>query len=106
MDVNRVFISGCLTRDPELLYTISNQPLLRMNLIVRQQQRINFFDVVVYGKLAEFCKEKLKKDSKILVEGKLRFTRYTIASGEKRSKVEITGEIIHLIEKGGKINGR
>ena len=105
MDINRVFISGTLTRDPEMFYTISKHPFLRMNLIVRQESRVNFFDVVVYGKLAEICNAKLKKESKIIIEGKLRFTRYTIKTGEKRNKVEIVGETIHFVEKGGKVDG-
>jgi len=105
MDINRVFISGTLTRDPELLFTVSNHPFARMNIIVRQQSRVNFFDVIVYGKLAEICSEKLKKDSKIIIEGKLKFSRFTINTGEKRNKVEIDGETIHFVEKGGKVDG-
>ena len=105
MDINRVFISGSLTRDPELYYTLSNMPVCRMNIIVREQSRVNFFNVVVFDKLAEFCGNKLKKDAKIIIEGKLRFSTYTIKSGEKRRNVEIIAERVHYIEKGGKIDG-
>ncbi len=99
MDINRVFISGTLTREPELSYTLSNNPVCRMNIIVRDNNRINFFNVVVFGKLAEFCGNKLKKDSKIVIEGKLKFSTYTIKSGEKRRSVEIIAEKVHHIEK-------
>jgi single-strand DNA-binding protein len=105
MDINRVFISGTLTREPELSYTLSNKAICRMNIIVRDQNKINFFNVVVFGKLAEFCGNKLQKDSKIVIEGKLKFSTYTIKSGEKRRSVEIIAEKVHYIEKGGKIDG-
>ena len=105
MDINKVFISGTLTRAPEYFFTLSNRPFARMNIIVRQQSKINFFDVIVYGKLADICKEKLKQDSKIIIEGRLKFSRYTIKSGEKRNKVEIIGATIHFVEKGGKVDG-
>ncbi len=105
MDINRVFVSGTLTRDPELSYTLSNKAICRMNIIVREQSRINFFNVVVFGELAKFAGERLKKDSKIIIEGKLKFSTYTIKSGEKRRSVEIIAEKIHYIEKGGKIDG-
>ncbi len=104
MDINRVFISGMLTRDPEIFYNSSNNPLTRMNIMVVNQNRVNFFDVVVYSKLAEVCKEKLTKDSKIIVEGKLKFSNFFLKSGEHRTKIEIIGETINFIERGGKLN--
>jgi single-strand DNA-binding protein len=108
MSINRVVISGNLTRDPELRATASGMAVLQMGIAVNDRRKNpqsgewedvpNFFDVIVFGSRGESLSRFLSKGSKVAVEGKLRWSSWEDkATGAKRSKVEIIADDIEFM---------
>ncbi len=95
--MNKVFLTGNLTKDPEVKYTPSGKAMSRMGIAVSRrfknaetgQTDVDFFNLTAWEKTAEFCGRYLKKGSRVLVEGSLRTYSYTGQDGTKRSGVDI-----------------
>ena len=98
MSINRVIISGNLTRDSELRSTASGLPVLGFGVAVtdrRKNQQTgewedypNFIDCTMFGARAESLSRYLSKGTKVSVEGKLRWSQWE-REGQKRSKLEV-----------------
>ncbi|HNV20231.1 MAG TPA: single-stranded DNA-binding protein [Candidatus Hydrogenedentes bacterium] len=107
-DLNKVFLAGRLTRDPELRYLSSGTPLCRMGLAVSRNYKTKegerreetlFVDVVAWRGTAEYCGENLKKGRPILVEGMLRSDQWEDKStGQKRTKIEVQADRIQTLD--------
>ena len=105
MSINRVFISGYLTRDPELRVTSNGTPVLSFGVAVndpRKNQQTgewedypNFLDCTMFGTRAESISRFLSKGSKVAIEGKLHWSQWEQEDGNKRSRIQI---IINTIE--------
>jgi len=101
-NLNKVFLIGNLTRDPELRYTPSGMPVADVGLAINRVYRAGdggdrkeetcFVDVTFWGKQAETVGKYLKKGRPILVEGRLKFDTWTSQDGGKRSKLSVVGE--------------
>lgn len=101
-DLNRVFIAGRLTRDPELKYLPSNTPYCRLGVAnVRyykdkngeRREETTFVDVTVWGPQAEYIGERLRKGRPVLVEGSLRMNEWEDqATGQKRTRITINAQ--------------
>ena len=99
MSINRVNISGNLTRDPELRATASGSQILSFGVAVNDRRRNqqtgewedypNFVDCVVFGARAEPLSRFLSKGTKVAVEGKLRYSSWETKDGQRRSKLEV-----------------
>lgn len=110
MSINRVTISGNLTRDPELRATQSGMQILRMGVAVNDrwhnqqtnqwEDRPNFVDCIVFGKRAEALAKILAKGQKVAVNGKLRYTSWE-KDGAKHSRIEVVAENIELMGRRG-----
>lgn len=91
---NIVFERGNLGIKPELRHTSVGTPVTNLRLAVNEKRQDRFitewFDVVVFGKLAEVCCKHLDKGAYIEVEGRLRNETYDDAEGRKcyRTKIE------------------
>ena len=115
MSINRVVISGNLTRDPELRATGSGMAVLQMGIAVNDRRKNqqsgewedvpNFFDVVVFGQRGESLSRFLSKGSKVAIEGKLRWRSWETPDGDKRSKVEIIADDIEFMSSRGEGGG-
>jgi single-strand DNA-binding protein len=111
MSINRVVITGNLTRDPELRATGSGMAILKMGIAVNDRRKNsqtgewedspNFFDVVVFGSRGESLSRFLSKGSKVAIEGKLRWSQWETPEGDKRSKVEIVADDIEFMSGRG-----
>mgnify|MGYP004453502393 CR=1 FL=1 len=98
MSINRVIISGNLTRDPELRSTASGMAVLSMGVAVNDRRRNqqtgewedypNFVDCTMFGARAESLSRFLSKGTKVTIEGKLRWSQWE-RDGQKRSKLEV-----------------
>jgi single-strand DNA-binding protein len=98
MSINRVTISGNLTRDPELRSTQSGMNILTFGMAVNDRRRnaqtgewedyANFVDCVLFGNRADFLSRTLHKGAKVFVEGKLRYSSWE-REGQRRSKLEV-----------------
>ncbi len=98
MSINRVIISGNLTRDPELRSTSSGMPVLGFGVAVNDRRKNqqtgewedypNFVDCTMFGQRAQSIQQYLHKGSKVSIEGKLRWSQWE-RDGQKRSKLEV-----------------
>jgi len=111
MSINRVLISGNLTRDPEVRSTATGMPILGMGVAVNDRRKNpttgewedypNFIDCTMFGARAEAVSRYLSKGSKVAIEGKLRWSQWE-RDGQKRSKIEvIVDEIEFLSSRDG-----
>lgn len=99
MNINKVTLSGNLTRDPELKVTPGGIQVLRFGLAVNDRARNqqtgewedvpNFFNCVVFGTRGESLAKILSKGSHVAVEGKLRYRAWDAKDGTRRSAVEV-----------------
>ena len=106
MSINRVCISGNLTRDPELRATASGTQVLTFGVAVndraRNQQtgewedRPNFVDCTMFGNRAEALSRILRKGMKVAVEGRLRYSSWE-RDGQRRSKLEVIPDEVELM---------
>ncbi len=107
-ELNKVFLAGRLTRDPELRYLQSGTPLCRMGVAVsrnfktregERREETVFVDVVAWRGTAEYCGENLKKGRPIMVEGWLRMDQWEDKNtGQKRSKIEVQADRIQTLD--------
>lgn len=104
-NINRVVISGRLTRDPELRATAGGTSLLSMCVAVNERRRDpktgewgdcpNFVDCTVFGPRAESLARMLSKGSHVTVEGRLRWSEWE-SGGQRRSKLGVVAEELEL----------
>ena len=107
MSINRVLISGNLTRDPELRATASGTQVLSLGVAVNDSRRNsqtgewrdypNFVDVTMFGNRAEAVSRYLRKGMKVAIEGKLRYSSWQTQDGSKRSKLEVVADEIEFM---------
>ena len=112
--LNRVLLIGNLTRDPELRYIPSGQPVTTFTIAVNRtylstsgekKEDVNFLRVVVWGKRAEVCHEYLKKGSPVFVEGRLQSRNWEGTDGTKRNTVEVVAQNVQFLSRGTKPSG-
>ena len=115
MSINRVNISGNLTRDPELRMTGSGTQILSFGVAVNDRRRNpqtnewedvpNFVDCVVFGARAEPLSRFLSKGSKVAVEGKLRYSSWETKDGQRRSKLEVVVDEVEFLSSRNQQGG-
>ena len=108
MSINRVVISGNITRDPDLRRTQQGMAILTIGVAVNDRKknpqtnewedRVNFVDCTVFGKRAESLSERLSKGMKVAIEGKLRYSQWE-REGQKRSKLEVAVDEIEFMSR-------
>ena len=96
---NRIILMGNLTRDPEVRQSQSGTYIVRAGVAVNERmpdgqggwkEEANFFDLVIFGKRGEAFSRFMRKGSTVLVEGKLRQSRWQDReTGQNRSKIEV-----------------
>ncbi|MBI2635146.1 MAG: single-stranded DNA-binding protein [Parcubacteria group bacterium] len=104
MNLNKVFILGNLTRDPELRQTATGQNVATFGVATNRiwsnqsgkQTQTEFHNVVVWGRLAEIAHQYLGKGRLVFVEGRLTTRTWQDQSGQKRNRTEIVGENLQL----------
>ena len=114
MSINRVIITGNLTRDPELRSTASGMPVLGFGVAVNDRRRNqqtgewedypNFIDCTMFGARAESVSRFLSKGSKVAIEGKLRWSQWE-RDGQKRSKIEVIVDEIEFLSRNDSSRG-
>ena len=111
--MNKVFLIGNLTRDPELSTTNSGISVCRISIAVSRRfanadgsRETDFFNVVAWRAIAENCAKYLKKGSKIAVMGSIQNHSYEGTDGTKRYTTDITAEEIEFLStKGDAVDG-
>lgn len=109
--LNKVFLIGNLTRDPELRYIPSGSAVVTFTLAVNRvyktqtgekKEQASFIRIVVWGRRAEVCGEYLSKGSPVFVEGRLQSREWESQEGQKRSTVEVIADNIQFLRMGDK----
>ena len=109
MSINRVNISGNLTRDPELRSTAAGTNILSFGVAVndrRRNQRTgewedvpNFIDCIVFGQRAEALSRFISKGAKVSIDGKLHYSSWETKDGQRRSKLEVVVEEMEFLSR-------
>lgn len=100
--MNKIYLSGNLTKEPEVRYTPSGKAICRMSIAVNRgygdNQTTDYFNLVAWEKTAELCGKFLNKGSKILVEGRLKNNDYEDKKGVKHKSVDVIVENIEFMD--------
>lgn len=112
MSINKVFLTGNLTRDIEVKYTASGMPVGNFGIAVNDyiknrdggyKDYANFFELTLFGNRAESLEQYLKKGTKVAIVGKLHFSQWE-RDGEKRNKVEVHVNEIEFLSRNSNRN--
>ena len=105
MNLNKVFLIGNLTRDPELRSLPSGQAVVNFGLATNriwkgkdglQQKQAEFHNIVMFGRLAEIAKQYLAKGSMIMIEGRIQNRSWEGQDGQKKYRTEIVAEGLQM----------
>lgn len=105
MNLNKVFLVGRLTRDPQVKSLPSGQQVANFGLATdrfffnknrEKQQQTEFHNIVFFGKLAEIASQYLIKGSLVLIEGRLQTRSWQDSAGNQKYRTEIVGERMQL----------
>ena len=107
--LNKVFLLGNLTRDPDLRGLPSGQSVCELGIAVSRRyvgsngQEVEdtcFVDVSVWGKMANVCKQYLAKGSQVMIEGRLQLDRWEDRNGGgQRSKLRVVAEQVQFLNR-------
>jgi single-strand DNA-binding protein len=107
-EVNRVMLSGRLTREPDKRYAPDATPVTNFDLAFHRRfrnrdgspgEQTGFVAVITYQRLAEVCGDYLHKGSAVLVEGRLQMRTWEAEKGEQRSRLEIRADSVHFLDR-------
>ena len=111
MSINRVNITGNLTREPELRATAGGTQMLAFGVAVNDRRKNpqtgawedvpNFVDCIVFGQRAEAVSRFISKGAKVAIEGKLRYSAWETKEGQRRSKLEVIVDEIDFMSRQG-----
>ena len=106
--LNRIILIGRLTRDPELRYVPSGQPVAGFTLAVDRpfvnqqgERATDFIDIVAWRKLAEQVTQHLSKGRLVAVEGRLQIRSYETQDGQKRKVAEVVADAVRFLDRKG-----
>lgn len=103
--MNKVFLIGRLTRDPELRYTGTNLPVATFSLAVNRnftnqsgEREADFINIVVWRKQAENVKNYLTQGSQVAIDGRLQTRSYDGEDGKKRYITEVVADNVQFLD--------
>jgi len=108
-NLNKVFLIGNLTKDPELRYTPNGMAVVNLRLAVNHRfkdrsgevrQEACFINVVVWDKQAESCNQYLQKGRLILIEGRLQQRSWQDKEGNNRNVIEVRADRVVFLGSG------
>ena len=107
LGVNKVFLMGNLTRDPELRFTPSGQAVCNFSVAVNRRVKkdevwtneVDYIDIVVWGKQGENCSEYLSKGRGVFVEGRLQNSTWETEDGQKRTKTRVVASSVQFLPR-------
>ncbi len=105
MNINRVVLTGNLTRDPELRSTGSGLAICKLRVACNTRRRNgagdweekpNYFGVTVFGGQGERCAQYLSKGRAVAIDGRLEWSEYEV-EGQKRQSVDIIADSVQFL---------
>lgn len=109
-NLNKVFLLGNLTRDPELKHTGQGTSVCNFSIAVNRsfkgsdgdfKKETSYFNIVVWGKTGENCAKYLTKGKSVLVEGRLSTRSYEANDGTKKYITEIVADNVQFLSASG-----
>lgn len=111
--MNKIFLIGRLTKDPELRYTPSGAAVCSFTLAVDRrfisqsgEREADFIPVVVWNKAAENCAKYLAKGRQTAVEGRLQIRSFEGSDGQRRWATEVVADNVEFLSSGQKQGGQ
>ncbi len=110
MNLNKVFILGNITRDPEVRQTAGGQAVCSFSVATnrrytdksgQKQEQVEFHNLVAWGRTAEVIGQYLRKGSMILVEGRLQTRSWSDQQGAKHWKTEVIVDEMQMGPRSG-----
>ncbi len=107
-EINYVIVAGNLTKDPIFRQTTNQTPVVNFSIASNRkykdssnqwQEDVCYVGIVAWNKLAESCRDRLKKGSAVLVDGELQSRSWKSEDGHNRSIVEIKARRIQFLNK-------
>jgi single-strand DNA-binding protein len=107
-EINYVIVAGNLTKDPVFRQTTNNTPVVNFSIASNRkykdssnqwQEDVCYVGIVAWNKLAESCRDRLRKGSAVLVDGELQSRSWKSDDGHNRSIVEIKARRIQFLNK-------
>ena len=107
-ELNSVIIAGNLTKDPIFRQTTNGTPVVNFSVASNRRYRdskdewqedVCYVGIVAWNKLAESCRDKLKKGNAVLVEGELQSRTFKTEKGDSKTIVEIKARRIQFLNK-------
>lgn len=102
--MNKVFLTGRLTRDVETRNSQSGMALARTGIAVDRRTKnkeVDFFNLAAFDKTAEIMGKYCSKGTKILLDGHLRFSQYEDKQGNKKTSVDVVVDNFEFTEPRG-----
>ena len=101
--MNKLFLLGRLTRDPEVRYTQTSNIMvanfsLAVNRPVKEEKKADVINIVSWGKIAEFVNKYFKKGQQIVVEGRIQTRNYENSEGKKIYVTEVIAERVYFAD--------
>jgi len=109
MNLNKAFVLGNVTREPEVRALPSGQQVTNFGIATNRfytdssgekKQSAEFHNIVCFGKLADTSSRYLHKGSLVLIEGRIQTRNWTNSQGQKQYKTEIVAESLQLGPRG------
>ncbi len=109
MNLNKIFVLGNVTKEPEVRSLPSGQPVTNFSIATnrfytdgqgQKKQEAEFHNVVCFGKLADISSRYLNKGSLVLIEGRIKTRNWVNSQGVKQYRTEVIAEGMQLGPKG------
>lgn len=106
MNINKVFIAGNLTRDPDLKSLPSGAKVCNFSIATNRiwkdasgarQEAVDYHNIAVYGRSAEVCAQYLRKGSTLFVEGRLQTRSWEGQDGKKQYRTDIIADKFQFV---------
>jgi single-strand DNA-binding protein len=106
--VNRITLIGFLGDTPDLKFSSHGKPVCTFSLAVNERwkdadgaprERVEWFRIVCFGRLAEVCGEYLNKGRHVYLEGRLQTRKWTGPDGDKRTAIEVVANQMQILDR-------
>lgn len=110
-EINNAIVAGNLTKDPVFRQTSNNTPVVNFHIAANRrykdssnqwQEDVCYVGVVAWNKLADSCRDRLKKGSAVLIDGELQSRTFKTEDGKNRTIVEIKAKRIQFLNKASR----
>ena len=111
--MNMAILIGKIGQDPKLTFTSSGNPVCQFSMATsekytkdgQKQEKTEWHNIVIWGKIAEVCNQYLKKGSKVMIEGKIQTRTWDDKDGKKCYKTEINASQVEFLDSKPKAQG-